>query len=176
MTILRGALPRAASLASRHVPHASLAPVSGVLARHLPTSHAGPSRSPQSIRSRSATTLSSASPSSSVSSVSSSLAPPIPPNRHSIKITTPSLESIKQEGFFDDDVALVETEKAKLIITPEAVEVSGSGLRLSRYRVRPCHTPYASHSVQSSRTIESIDRVAAQPFRTVVNHRSNASC
>jgi hypothetical protein len=70
----------------------------------------------------------------------------------------------------------VETEKAKLIITPEAVEVSGSGLRLSRYRVRPCHTPYASHSVQSSRTIESIDRVAAQPFRTVVNHRSNASC
>ncbi|RSH83955.1 [4Fe-4S] proteins maturation [Saitozyma podzolica] len=125
MSILRGTLPRAASLASRHGPHTSLAPVSGVLGRYLPTPHAGPSRSPplfrspQSLRSRSATTLSSASPSSSVSP---SLAPPVPPSRHSIKITTPSLESIKQEGFFDDDVALVPTEKAKLIITPEAVE------------------------------------------------------
>ncbi|GFZ44576.1 hypothetical protein JCM24511_02300 [Saitozyma sp. JCM 24511] len=118
MTILRGSLPRAASLASRHVPHASLVPVPGVLGRYLPTPHAGPSRLPPSLRSRSATTLSSASP----SSVSPSLAPPIPPTRHSIKITTPSLESIKQEGFFDDDVALVPPEKAKLIITPEAVE------------------------------------------------------
>lgn len=171
MTILRGALPRAASLASRHVPHASLAPASGVLGRYLPTPHAGPSRLPPSLRSRSATTLSSASP----SSVSPSLAPPIPPTRHSIKITTPSLESIKQEGFFDDDVALVPPEKAKLIITPEAVEVSGPGrgLRLSRCRDSSCHTPYTSQSISVYLPVDltqSINRVAiTQPFQTIVD-------
>jgi hypothetical protein len=79
---------------------------------------AGPSRLPLQPRSyrRYATTLSS-------QSSSSPDLPPIPPNPN-IKVTPPSIEAIKEEGFFEDDVVLVPEEEARLVITPQAVQVS----------------------------------------------------
>jgi len=35
----------------------------------------------------------------------------------------PSLEAIKEEGFFEDDVALIPQQEARLVITPQAVQV-----------------------------------------------------
>jgi hypothetical protein len=82
---------------------------------------AGPSRIrtkiPQPRSYRYATTLS---PSSSASSPG---IPPISPEP-SIQVTPPSLEAIKEEGFFEDDVALIPQEEARLVITPQAVQVS----------------------------------------------------
>jgi len=82
---------------------------------------AGPSRIPYpQIQPRSyrfATTLS---PSTSTSS------PDLPPisSEPSIQVTPPSLEAIKEEGFFEDDVTLIPKEEARLVITPQAVQVS----------------------------------------------------
>jgi len=80
---------------------------------------AGPSRLPLPTRSyrRYATTV------STQSSSSSPDLPPIPANP-SIKVTPPSIEAIKEEGFFEDDVVLVPEEEARLVITPQAVQVS----------------------------------------------------
>lgn len=46
--------------------------------------------------------------------------PPIP-SSPKILVTPPDLQKIKDEGFFDDDVALVAPNDAKLVITPEAI-------------------------------------------------------
>jgi len=53
----------------------------------------------------------------------SSSAPNLPPipSTPSIKVQPPSLQKIKDEGFFDDDVKLVPESEASLVITPEAV-------------------------------------------------------
>jgi hypothetical protein len=42
-------------------------------------------------------------------------------------VTPPSIEAIKEEGYFEDDVVLVPEGEARLVITPQAVQVS-SGL------------------------------------------------
>ncbi|KAK8844735.1 hypothetical protein IAR55_006585 [Kwoniella newhampshirensis] len=78
--------------------------------------------SPHQSSRRSATT-SSIAPSSSPSH-GESLPPPLPPisQRPNIKVTPPSLEAIKAEGYLDDDVKLLPTEEAYLDITPEAVQ------------------------------------------------------
>jgi hypothetical protein len=39
-------------------------------------------------------------------------------------VTPPSLQAIKEEGFFEDDVQLLPEQEARLVITPEAVQVS----------------------------------------------------
>ena len=84
---------------------------------------AGPSRLPATPRSypfppnhRYATTL------STTSSASTPDLPPIPTNP-GIKVTPPSIDAIKEEGFFEDDVVLVPEEEARLVITPQAVQV-----------------------------------------------------
>jgi hypothetical protein len=38
-------------------------------------------------------------------------------------VTPPSLKDIKEEGFFEDDVALLPDQEARLVITPQAVQV-----------------------------------------------------
>ncbi|WVQ82917.1 hypothetical protein IAT38_005053 [Cryptococcus sp. DSM 104549] len=47
--------------------------------------------------------------------------PPMP-SRPNIRVTAPSLAAIKEEGFLDDDVKLLQPEEAFLNITPEAVQ------------------------------------------------------
>lgn len=61
-------------------------------------------------------------PASSAASMSSS-APNLPPipSTPSIRVTPPSLAAIKEEGFMDDDVALVPENEARINITPEAI-------------------------------------------------------
>ena len=52
--------------------------------------------------------------------------PNLPPilSRPTIRVTPPSLRAIKEEGYQNDDVVLIPSEEASLIITPEAVRVS----------------------------------------------------
>jgi hypothetical protein len=109
------------SIAPRLITRIALASSKNVL--RVPAFHAlqciaGPSRLPLRPRSyrRYATTL-------STQSSSSPDLPPIPANP-SIKVTPPSIEAIKEEGFFEDDVVLVPEEEARLVITPQAVQVS----------------------------------------------------
>jgi hypothetical protein len=109
------------SIAPRLITRVALASSKNVLrvpALHALQCIAGPSRLPLQPRSyrRYATTLSS-------QSSSSPDLPPIPANP-SIKVTPPSIEAIKEEGFFEDDVVLVPEEEARLVITPQAVQVS----------------------------------------------------
>jgi hypothetical protein len=109
------------SIAPRLISRVALASSKNIL--RVPAVHAlqcipGPSRLPLQPRSyrRYATTL-------STQSSSSPDLPPIPANP-SIKVTPPSIEAIKEEGFFEDDVVLVPEEEARLVITPQAVQVS----------------------------------------------------
>jgi hypothetical protein len=89
---------------------------------HVLQGVAGPSRLPANPRSypngyrRYATTV-------SATTSSTPDLPPIPSNP-GIKVTPPSIEAIKEEGFFEDDVVLVPEEEARLVITPQAVQVS----------------------------------------------------
>ncbi|WWD22711.1 hypothetical protein CI109_107204 [Kwoniella shandongensis] len=57
---------------------------------------------------------------------STSNAGDIPPSlisqRPNIRVSPPSLDAIKEEGYLDDDVKLLPTEEAFLNITPEAVQ------------------------------------------------------
>ncbi|KAK4685944.1 hypothetical protein P7C73_g4184, partial [Tremellales sp. Uapishka_1] len=62
--------------------------------------------------SRTATTL--ATPSTST--------PPLPLSKPTFKVIAPSLEKIKEEGFFEEDVKLIPEAEATLVITPEAVQ------------------------------------------------------
>jgi hypothetical protein len=108
------------SIAPRLITRVALASSKNVL--RVPAVHAlqciaGPSRLPLQPRSyrRYATTL-------STQSSSSPDLPPIPANP-SIKVTPPSIEAIKEEGFFEDDVVLLPEEEARLVITPQAVQV-----------------------------------------------------
>ncbi|KAL7418923.1 [4Fe-4S] proteins maturation [Cryptotrichosporon argae] len=48
-------------------------------------------------------------------------APPLPPVA-GIAVTAPSLDKIKAEGYFDDDVALVPPAEARLVISPPAIQ------------------------------------------------------
>lgn len=48
----------------------------------------------------------------------------MPPTRTPLKVTPPSLDAIREEGYLDEDVKLVDPEEAWLNITPEAVKVS----------------------------------------------------
>ncbi|ORX35114.1 hypothetical protein BD324DRAFT_603993 [Kockovaella imperatae] len=66
--------------------------------------------------------------SQSSSSSSSSSSPPPPSSissgsssRSRIKVTPPSLEAIKNEGYFDDDIALIPPDQAVLDITPSSI-------------------------------------------------------
>jgi hypothetical protein len=38
-----------------------------------------------------------------------------------VKVAPPSLQKIKDEGFFDDDVKLVPADEAAIVLTPEAI-------------------------------------------------------
>ena len=44
--------------------------------------------------------------------------------RHPLKVTPPSLDAIKEEGYLEDDVQLIPEEEAWINITPEAIAVS----------------------------------------------------
>ena len=44
-------------------------------------------------------------------------------SRPKISVTPPSLQTIKEEGYLDDDVQLIPPDQAMMIITPEAVTV-----------------------------------------------------
>jgi hypothetical protein len=48
---------------------------------------------------------------------------PLPSSSPKIRVTPPSLQAIKDEGFSDDNVELVPEQEAGLIFTPEAVQV-----------------------------------------------------
>lgn len=101
-------LVRAARAAANPVARGAVIPRTA--ARQLPSWHLSPSTS----FSRAA---------SSAAAMSSGSTPNLPPIPSSPKIlvTPPDLQKIKDEGFFDDDVALVAPNDAKLVITPEAI-------------------------------------------------------
>lgn len=48
--------------------------------------------------------------------------PPIPANP-TVRVLPPSLQKVKDEGFFDDDVKLIPATDAKIVLTPEAIRV-----------------------------------------------------
>jgi hypothetical protein len=62
-------------------------------------------------------------PSSSSNDTSAPPPTPLPSSSPKIRVTPPSLQAIKDEGFSDDNVELVPEQEARLIITPEAVQV-----------------------------------------------------
>lgn len=49
--------------------------------------------------------------------------PPIHNQGTGVRVVPPNLELIKQEGYFDEDVSLVPEGEARLIITPQALNV-----------------------------------------------------
>ncbi|WOO82398.1 Iron-sulfur assembly protein 2 [Vanrija pseudolonga] len=60
-----------------------------------------------------------ASTAASMSSAAPNL-PPIPANP-TVRVLPPSLQKVKDEGFFDDDVKLIPATDAKIVLTPEAI-------------------------------------------------------
>lgn len=54
----------------------------------------------------------------------STFPPPTQSSRSGIRVTPPSLEAIKEEGYLDDDVQLIPEHEATMIVTPEAIKVS----------------------------------------------------
>lgn len=110
------------SLTPRLISRATFACSSRSLPRVL-TCVPGPSRIPyQSPQPRSSLSSRYASTITPSSSASAPNLPPIPTDPK-IRVTPPSLKDIKEEGFFEDDVALLPEQEARLVITPQAVQV-----------------------------------------------------
>lgn len=72
-------------------------------------------RQPASSSVRYATTLASS---------SSATPAPLLSSKPKVRVTPPSLERIKADGFFDDDVQLIAEDQAVMHMSPEAVTVS----------------------------------------------------
>jgi len=64
----------------------------------------------------------------------------LPSTKPSIKVTPPSLDAIKEEGYLDDDVQLIDPEEAWINITPDAVKVS------SKTSSKAQHVPRSSRT------------------------------
>lgn len=76
----------------------------------------------------------------------STFPPPTQSSQSGIRVTPPSLEAIKEEGYLDDDVQLIPEHEATMIVTPEAIKVSNTPITL-RERGLLLHSNPAGHTI-----------------------------
>ena len=95
-------------------------------------------------RSASTASASATSRSSLPTSLSDLMNPKASNERPPIHVTPPSLDAIKEEGYLDDDVQLIPTEQATLLITPEAIAVSSNCYQAVGFFFRTHHVASSS--------------------------------